>query len=48
MDEKPKPGFDEHGWPLYDVAWFWHRALWPAILILACVLAVIAVFDVFL
>ena len=25
-----KPGHDEHGWPKYDAAWWWHEAIrWP-------------------
>jgi hypothetical protein len=36
-----KPGYDEHGWPLYDAAWFWREALRPALLVIAA-LAILA------
>lgn len=30
-----KPGYDAHGYPLYDAAWFWTQAVRPALVVLA-------------
>ena len=39
MDEKKRntPGYDEHGWPLYNFAWFFREVFLPFLVLLAVI-----------
>ncbi len=34
---KPKPGYDENGWPLCNAAWWWREVFLPVLILLAVI-----------